>query len=123
MDEVEQSHSKTSPSVKIRLYRNASDFEIKYLTEVEVARLPCGSLNLYDLPPLFQIDRALQVSPIDALGGYLSICLQIVDNIWYKPILITNGKVPHNMLDILLHGYDYICVTFRNHSQKVQNIS
>jgi hypothetical protein len=54
MDGFAQSSSKPTPSVKIRLYRNASDFETKYLRELEAPRLPCGGLNLYDLQLLLQ---------------------------------------------------------------------
>ena len=62
MDEVAQG---PSPSVKIRLYRNASDFETNYLTEVEVARLPCGGLKLCDLPLLLNVDEVFEVNLID----------------------------------------------------------
>jgi hypothetical protein len=61
MNEVEPIQSKLSPSVKVRLYRNASDFETKYLREIEVARLPCGGLNMYDLLLLPGLDAAFEV--------------------------------------------------------------
>jgi len=46
--------------IKIHLYNNPSDYETRYLAEVEAPLSPRG-LNLHDLPNLFQTGGTFEV--------------------------------------------------------------
>ena len=48
--------------IRVRLYNNPSDYETRYVAEVEAPQSRCGGLNLHDLPNLFQTNGTFDVS-------------------------------------------------------------
>lgn len=61
-DADSDSGTKPGSTIRVRLYRNPSDYETRYVTEVEAPRLPCGGLDLRDLPDLFQSKGIFEVN-------------------------------------------------------------
>ena len=55
------SHMECFKIVRIWLYNNLSDYETKYIAEIEAPLLPCGGLNLHNLPNLFQKNGDFEV--------------------------------------------------------------
>jgi len=74
MDSNLKSQTKSRSLIRIRLYRNPTDYETRYLAEVEVPRTPGGGLNLRDLPGLFQVNGTFDVSnPPHPLSGLMDL--------------------------------------------------
>lgn len=60
-DKSMESLTEQSSNIRIRLYKNAVDYETRYVAEVEAPLSPCGGLNLRDLPHLFQMNGTFEV--------------------------------------------------------------
>ena len=100
-------------SIRIQLYRNPADYETRYIAEVEAPRLPCGGLDLRDLPNLFQLKGNFEVScPPYSTWLNRHLLSQVIESTRYKPIFINsrNRLVPRELLNVLLRDSQYIRV-------------